>query len=653
MLLLDLVHNVALLVALTVGYDYLANKLVHSTITYRLISGVLFGVVAVVGMLTPMTVAPGVIYDGRSIVLAVAGYVGGPVVAGVAAVIAAAYRVWIGGPGMVPGLLVIAEAAALGALVHRLRPRPSGTGDVRWERSLHVWLFGVVVHVLMMAAQLFLPAPVRRDVLLFVGPAVVAVYPVAQLLIIRLILDREQQRQTQQSLRESEERYRSLFENSYAPMMVIDPDTGSIVDANEVATEFYGWSRRELCSMKISDVNVLPPEEIREEIERARRASKNYFEFQHRTCDGSIRDVAVHSGTVTIQGHERIYSIIRDLTEQRELEKQVYVLSYSMENASIAIYRVTEPDGSIAYANRRGREQLGYSNSEILNLTMLDIDPTFDQQSWLDHRRKTRELGGRTLETVHRRKDGTEFPVEVTVTMLSYNDEDFSVAFARDISERRRAEAELLSSLQEKEALLREIHHRVKNNLAVIGGLIRLQLSDSDESAGAPEDPSLRALAKTRDRILVMGMVHSMLYHDGNLSRINLAESVEQLVRLLIDEYELAGSVTTHLSTAEVTLNVDNALPVMLIANEAITNALTHAVDFRQPLTLTVTLELIDQETCSLVIRDNGPGLGPDFRLEHQSTLGFSMMSLLAQQVDARLRVESDTGTSVHVTFSV
>jgi two-component sensor histidine kinase len=237
--------------------------------------------------------------------------------------------------------------------------------------------------------------------------------------------------------------------------------------------------------------------------------------------------------------------------------------------------------------------------------------------------------------------------------MLSYDGKDFSIAFARDISERRRAEADLLSSLQEKEVLLREIHHRVKNNLAVIGGLIRLQLNDSDESPGAPDHPSLRALAKTRDRILVMGMVHSMLYHDGNLSRINLDESVEQLVGILIDEYEVAGSVTTHLATTDVTLNVDSALPIMLIANEAITNALTHAVESGQNLALTVTLELIDGDTCRLAVRDNGPGLGPDFRLEHQSTLGFSMMSLLAQQVDATLHVENDAGTAVYLTFTV
>ena len=653
MLLLELVHNVALLVALTVAYDYLANRLIRPTIAYRLVSGVLFGAVAVIGMLTPMHFAPGVIYDGRSIVLAVAGYVGGPVVAGIAAVIAGAYRAWLGGAGMVPGLLVIAESAILGAVVFRFRRRNTAHRESRWEKPLPIWLFALVVHVLMMASQLTLPAPVRWDVLALVGPAVLIVYPLAQLLIIRLVLDHEEQRRTQQSLMESEERYRSLFENSYAPMLIIDPAGGAIVDANDVAVEYYGWRKDELCSMKIWDVNLLPSQEIQEEMERARYSRTNYFEFQHRTRDGSIRDVAVYSGTVTIQGRERIYSIIRDLTEQRELEKQVYVLSYSMEYASIAIYRVAEPDGSIAYANRRGREQLGYSKSEILNITMLDIDPTFNRESWLDHRRVTRELGGRTFETVHRRKDGTEFPVEVTVTMLSYDGKDFSIAFARDISERRRAEAELLSSLQEKEVLLREIHHRVKNNLAVIGGLIRLQLNDSDESPGAPDDPSLRALAKTRDRILVMGMVHSMLYHDGDLSRINLDESVEQLLGILIDEYEVAGSVTTHLATTDVTLNVDNALPIMLIANEAITNALTHAVDSTQKLVLTVTLELVDQDACRLVVRDNGPGLGPGFRLEHQSTLGFSMMSLLAQQVDATLHVENDAGTAVYLTFTV
>jgi PAS domain S-box-containing protein len=653
MLLIELVHNIALLLALTVGYDYLADQLIHSKIRYRLISGLLFGAVAVIGMLTPMEVVPGVIYDGRSIVLAVAGYVGGPVVAGIAAVIAAAYRAWLGGAGMVPGLLVIAEAAALGALVHHLRRSRREDGTSRWERPLGIWLFGIVVHVLMMAAQLFLPTAVRWEVLALVGPAVVVLYPIAQLLIITLILDREERRRAQQSLKESEERYHSLFENSYAPMLVIDPDSGRIVDANGVAAAFYGWSTEELRTMRVSEINVLPSNEIKEKMERARGARRNYFEVRHRLRDGSIRDVAVYSGTAIIQGRERLYSIIRDLSEQRELEKQVHLLSYSTENAAIAIYRISEPDGRIIYANRRGREQLGYSKREILSFTIFDIDPTFDVDTWLEHRRIARRQGARTLESVHRRKDGTEFPVELTVTLMTYAEETYSFTFAKDISERQRARTEILRSLKEKDALLREVHHRVKNNLATIGGLIRLQLDEVGERLETVDHPALKALVKTKDRIVVMGMVHNMLYHDGDLSRIDLAEFIEQLVALLIDEYEVATLITTHLSTTDVTLDVEKALPVALVANEAVTNTLTHALRTDASTELAVTLELTGSETCRLMIRDTGPGLGPDFRLEHQSTLGFRMMSLLAQQIDADLSVETDGGTAIHLSFTV
>ncbi len=653
MLLIELVQNIALLLALTVGYDYLADQFIHSRVRYRLISGLLFGAVAVIGMLTPTEVVPGVIYDGRSIVLAVAGYVGGPVVAGIAAVLAAAYRVWVGGAGMVPGLLVIAEAAALGALAHHLRRSRRKDGTSPWERPFVIWLFGIVVHVLMMAAQLLLPTPVRWEVLAVVGPAVVVLYPIALLLIITLILDREERRRAQASLKESEERYRSLFENSYAPMLIIDPEDGRIVDANGVAAAFYGWSTEELRRMRVSEINAQPPDEVKEELELARVARRNYFEFRHRLRDGSIRDVAVHSGTVVIQGRERLYSIIRDLSEQRELEKQVHLLSYSTENAAIAIYGISEPDGRVTYANRRGREQLGYTKSEILSLSIFDIDPTLTVDTWLEHRRSAKKQGARTLESVHRRKDGTEFPVELTVTLMTYDDETYSFTFATDISERRRARTELLRSLEEKDALLREIHHRVKNNLAMISGLIRLQLHEVAESSGTTDHPALKALVKMKDRIVVMGMVHNMLYHDGDLSRVDLGEFIEQLVALLIEEYEVSTLVTPHVSTERVALDMERALPVALVANEAVTNTLTHAIRTDTSTELAVTLELPDSERCHLMMRDNGPGLGPEFRLERQSTLGFRMMSLLAQQVDADLHVETDGGTVVHLSFTV
>ena len=169
---------------------------------------------------------------------------------------------------------------------------------------------------------------------------------------------------------------------------------------------------------------------------------------------------------------------MRDITQELAAQRELYLLRYSTENSIIGVFRIREPDGRIVYANRSARETLGYSAEELSSMTILDIDSTFTEETWREHREETRRLSGKTFETMHRTKNGKEFPVEVTVTYLSYEGEEFTFSFARDITRRKEAETRLHESLGHKETLLREVHHRVRNNLAVITGLIRLQLHE-------------------------------------------------------------------------------------------------------------------------------------------------------------------------------
>ncbi len=121
----------------------------------------------------------------------------------------------------------------------------------------------------------------------------------------------------EQALRHSEERYRALFENSHTVMLIIDPDSSAIVDANTAASRYYGWSPQTLRSMRITDINVLSNEEVRAEMTRAKAAKRDYFLFRHRLADGAIRDVEVFSGPIRIAGRPMLYSIIHDVSERQ------------------------------------------------------------------------------------------------------------------------------------------------------------------------------------------------------------------------------------------------------------------------------------------------------------------------------------------------
>ncbi len=141
---------------------------------------------------------------------------------------------------------------------------------------------------------------------------------------VHIIADITERKKMEEALKESEESYRRLFEDHSAVKLVLDPDSGDIIDANKAAADFYGWSRKELKRMKIQQINILPPEEIKKEIEKARTLKKTYFEFRHRLADGSIRDVKVFSSKVDIKGKDYLHSIIHDVTKEKELEAQLH-----------------------------------------------------------------------------------------------------------------------------------------------------------------------------------------------------------------------------------------------------------------------------------------------------------------------------------------
>ncbi|HOU13563.1 MAG TPA: PAS domain S-box protein [Anaerolineae bacterium] len=138
--------------------------------------------------------------------------------------------------------------------------------------------------------------------------------------ILSVTRDITERKQAEDTLRESEMRYRSLFSNNHAVMLLIDPDGGAIVDANPAAVQYYGWTLEELRRKTITEINTLSPEEVQAEMNLARAEQRNQFFFRHRLADGSIRDVEVFSGPITIAGRALLYSIVHDITERKQAE---------------------------------------------------------------------------------------------------------------------------------------------------------------------------------------------------------------------------------------------------------------------------------------------------------------------------------------------
>lgn len=209
-----------------------------------------------------------------------------------------------------------------------------------------------------------------------------------------------------------------------------------------------------------------------------------------------------------------------------------------------------------------------------------------------------------------------------------------------DITLRKEYEERLRSSLREKEALLREVHHRVKNNFQIISSLINLQLSEI-------QDPA--PLLDLQTRVQSMALVHELLYESEDITSIDMRRYIERLTSSILDSYHAAG-IELNVSAKDVTLPIETAVPLGLIINELVTNSVKYA--FSEGGEITVELES-EGDDFILTISDNGVGFPPGFVLEESDSLGLKLVSGLVDQLDGELEVDMEDGTQFRVRFSV
>ncbi len=308
-------------------------------------------------------------------------------------------------------------------------------------------------------------------------------------------------------------------------------------------------------------------------------------------------------------------------------------------------------DGHIAQANGRACTLFGYAPGELNGQAIEMLIPQRFTPQHAGHRQqylgtpRTRSMGvGLTLFGL--RKDGSEFPADIMLSPLEGAQGPVTLCVVRDISERRRTEQLVLDSLKEKEVLLKEIHHRVKNNLAVISSLFSLQSNNLD-------DTQMKAiLRQSQDRVRSMALVHETLY-SHNLAEVDFAEYVTGLSAQLVSSYSLsAGQVQLVTALEPILLSIDMAVPCGLILNELITNALKHGLRDGRQGRLLVALRRAAPGHFELEVSDNGCGLPSGFDLSSGTSLGKRLIRSLVKQVDGRVQfAPAEPGTRVLLTL--
>jgi two-component sensor histidine kinase len=214
----------------------------------------------------------------------------------------------------------------------------------------------------------------------------------------------------------------------------------------------------------------------------------------------------------------------------------------------------------------------------------------------------------------------------------------------KDITERKRAEDQLRRSLEEKEVLLREVHHRVKNNLNVISSLLSLQSS----SIKTPEQ-AMVAFRNSRDRIVAMALVHKELYESENYARVDMSEYLQNLTRHVLKAYGSGSNIHLNVEAEGIALSVNTSIPCGLILNELITNAFKHAFPNGRTGEIRIHFGAANDESFEFSVSDDGIGLPES--CGGRGTLGLTLVRLLTEQLEGTMDVFAENGTHVRVRF--
>jgi len=317
-----------------------------------------------------------------------------------------------------------------------------------------------------------------------------------------------------------------------------------------------------------------------------------------------------------------------------------------IEDSSVGIYRTT-PDGKILLANRAAVHMLGYPSFAELskrNLEETGFEPSYSREDFKKRLDEEGKIVG--LESAWLRKDGST--IYVRESACAIRDEKGQVLYYdgtfEDITERKKAEQRIENDLKEKVLLLKEIHHRVKNNLQIICSLLNLQ-SYKVEDAEAKT-----AFQYSKSRIYSMALVHEQLYRSNNFSNIQIEPYVDQLIRELEKAYHISSRIQISQNIDKITMGIDEAIPCGLILNELITNAMKHAFPDRKQGNIHIELKKQKDKTI-IHVQDDGIGLPDTFDYETTRSLGLHMVQVLIKQLNGEWTVTKKPGAGFIIRF--
>jgi PAS domain S-box-containing protein len=341
--------------------------------------------------------------------------------------------------------------------------------------------------------------------------------------------------------------------------------------------------------------------------------------------------------------------VVIDVTERRQADEVRAQLAAIVASSDDAIIGKTL-EGVIMSWNAGAERLYGFTAAEVIGQPMARLVPP-ERSDELPALLARLRHGERIqhVETIGMRKDGQRLDVSLSISPIKDASDRLigAATIARDITARKQVEAHLRSSLRDKEVLLKEIHHRVKNNLQVVSSLLGLQ-------ARTIPDPHLRvSFEESQARIHTMALIHEHLYQSSNLAQIDFPNYLRDLAMRVVRSSGVGqGRLALEISAEEVGFPLEIAIPCGLLLHELLSNCVKHAFPGGRSGTIGVTLRQSPQGSYVLSVRDDGVGLPPGLEIRPTTSLGLQLVHLLAAQLHGTLTFESRAGTTVTLAFS-
>jgi PAS domain S-box-containing protein len=453
--------------------------------------------------------------------------------------------------------------------------------------------------------------------------------------------------------------FREIFDKAAVGMSIVGPGQ-VLLRANRALCDMLGYAESEIVGDTYA--KFTHPDDLAANVDLTQRfyehETRRYeLEKRYLRKDGRVIWAQVTASPVRYPGRdsEVIFAVVQDITARKQVEQALSREEHrlrAMMEAVPGCVTINRPDGTIEEVNPGGLSLLEAEDAgQILGRRVQDFVKAPGRAGFIDYARGVLEDKGGSHEFEAVTLKGRSVWLETRGVKLRGDDGRVLglLAATHDITERKRAQQALVDSLHEKEALLQEVHHRVKNNLQVVSSLLNLQ-------SGHVNDEATRQMIRaSQARLQAMMLIHETLYRSRDISRIDFAEYAGNLVQHLAHANDLPGRRIALVSRfAPAQMNVDTAISCGLILNELVSNCLKHAFPEQQPGRIRVTLASKGRTALALSVADNGVGLPANFEPHGRRTLGMRIVNALVSQLSGTLELKNGRrGAIARLTFEV